>query len=110
MMEFRIGINFYFSGQICIDGIDISTLGLHCLRNKLTIIPQDPVLFSGTLRMNLDPFDHYPDSQLWETLKMSHLESFVTSLKEGLQHEITEGGENVSVGQRQLICLARYVQ
>merc|ERR1739838_1183835 len=79
----------------------------HCLRNKLTIIPQDPVLFSGTLRMNLDPFDHYPDSQLWETLKMSHLENFVTSLKEGLQHEITEGGENVSVGQRQLICLAR---
>ena len=108
-MVFKILINFYFSGQICIDGIDISTLGLHCLRNKLTIIPQDPVLFSGTLRMNLDPFDHYPDSQLWETLKMSHLESFVTSLKEGLQHEITEGGENVSVGQRQLICLARYV-
>jgi len=94
-------------GQICIDGIDISTLGLHCLRNKLTIIPQDPVLFSGTLRMNLDPFNHYSDSQLWDTLKMSHLESFVTNLKEGLQHEITEGGENVSVGQRQLICLAR---
>jgi len=94
-------------GQICIDGIDISTLGLHCLRNKLTIIPQDPVLFSGTLRMNLDPFNHYSDSQLWDTLKMSHLETFVTNLKEGLQHEITEGGENVSVGQRQLICLAR---
>merc|ERR1711935_417133 len=94
-------------GQICIDGIDISSLGLHCLRNKLTIIPQDPVMFSGTLRMNLDPTDHYSDDQLWETLKMSHLESFVTGLKEGLQHEITEGGENVSVGQRQLICLAR---
>ena len=67
-------------------------------------------MFSGTLRMNLDPTDHYSDDQLWETLKMSHLESFVTGLKEGLQHEITEGGENVSVGQRQLICLARYVQ
>merc|ERR1712109_53933 len=94
-------------GQICIDGVDIATLGLHTLRNKLTIIPQDPVLFSGSLRMNLDPFSHYSDSQLWETLKMSHLENFVTNLKEGLQHEITEGGENVSVGQRQLICLAR---
>jgi len=94
-------------GQICIDGIDIASLGLHTLRNKLTIIPQDPVLFSGSLRMNLDPFSHYSDSQLWETLKMSHLENFVTNLKEGLQHEITEGGENVSVGQRQLICLAR---
>jgi len=94
-------------GQICIVGVDIATLGLHTLRNKLTIIPQDPVLFSGSLRMNLDPFSHYSDSQLWETLKMSHLENFVTNLKEGLQHEITEGGENVSVGQRQLICLAR---
>merc|ERR1711936_738360 len=94
-------------GQISIDGVDIATLGLHTLRNKLTIIPQDPVLFSGSLRMNLDPFSHYSDSQLWETLKMSHLENFVTNLKEGLQHEITEGGENVSVGQRQLICLAR---
>merc|ERR1711971_1204711 len=94
-------------GQICIDGIDISTLGLHCLRNKLTIIPQDPILFSGTLRMNLDPFDKYSDAELWQALKLSHLDSFVTSLKEGLQHNISEGGENLSVGQRQLICLAR---
>jgi len=94
-------------GQICIDGVDIASLGLHTLRNKLTIIPQDPVLFSGSLRMNLDPVKQFTDSQLWETLKMSHLENFVTNLKEGLEHEITEGGENVSVGQRQLICLAR---
>ena len=94
-------------GSISIDGVDIAKLGLHCLRNKLTIIPQDPVLFSGSLRMNLDPFNNYSDEQLWETLKMSHLESFVTNLKEGLEHEIAEGGENVSVGQRQLICLAR---
>merc|ERR1712062_709433 len=95
------------SGQICIDDIDIATMGLHCLRNKLTIIPQEPVLFSGSLRMNLDPFNTYSDDDLWQTLKLSHLDNFVNSLKEGLQHEISEGGENVSVGQRQLICLAR---
>ena len=94
-------------GQICIDGIDIATIGLHFLRNRLTIIPQDPVLFSGTLRLNLDPFNKYSDDDLWQTLKISHLDNFVSSLKEGLQHIITEGGENLSVGQRQLICLAR---
>ena len=95
------------SGQIFIDDVDISKMGLHCLRNKLTIIPQEPVLFSGSLRMNLDPFNSYSDDELWNALKLSHLDNFVTSLKEGLQHEISEGGENVSVGQRQLICLAR---
>jgi len=95
------------SGQIFIDDMDISKMGLHCLRNKLTIIPQEPVLFSGSLRMNLDPFNSYSDDELWNALKLSHLDNFVTSLKEGLQHEISEGGENVSVGQRQLICLAR---
>ena len=94
-------------GEILIDGVDIATVGLHCLRNKLTIIPQDPVLFSGTLRLNLDPFNKYSDDELWQTLKLAHLDNFVTNLKEGLQHEITEGGENLSVGQRQLICLAR---
>ena len=94
-------------GQICIDDIDIATIGLHFLRNRLTIIPQDPVLFSGTLRLNLDPFNKYSDDDLWQTLKISHLDNFVSSLKEGLQHIITEGGENLSVGQRQLICLAR---
>ena len=95
------------SGQISIDDIDIATMGLHCLRNKLTIIPQEPVLFSGSLRMNLDPFNTYSDEDLWKALKLSHLDNFVNSLKEGLQHEISEGGENVSVGQRQLICVAR---
>ena len=95
------------SGQICIDDIDIATMGLHCLRNKLTIIPQEPVLFSGSLRMNLDPFNTYSDEELWKALRLSHLDNFVNSLKEGLQHEISKGGENVSMGQRQLICLAR---
>ena len=94
-------------GKIVIDGTDISTLGLHQLRNKITIIPQEPVLFSGTLRMNLDPFEQYADDKLFEALKLAHLDVFVQSLTEGLEHPVAEGGENLSVGQRQLICLAR---
>merc|ERR1719153_1589736 len=93
-------------GSIQIDGKDISKIGLHDLRNKLTIIPQDPVLFSGSLRMNLDPFSTFLDSELWSALEKAHLKDFVTDLDNGLQHEV-EGGENLSVGQRQLVCLAR---
>nr|XP_055169819.1 ATP-binding cassette sub-family C member 2-like isoform X3 [Nyctereutes procyonoides] len=94
-------------GKIIIDGIDISTIGLHDLRGKLNIIPQDPVLFSGTLQMNLDPLDKYSDRELWEVLELCHLKEFVQSLPKKLLHEISEGGENLSVGQRQLVCLAR---
>ncbi|XP_058980625.1 multidrug resistance-associated protein 1 isoform X4 [Musca domestica] len=94
-------------GRILIDGIDISTLGLHTLRSRLTIIPQDPVLFSGSLRINLDPFEVKSDEEIWKALELSHLKTFVKSLPSGLNHEITEGGENLSVGQRQLVCLAR---
>ncbi|XP_056148222.1 canalicular multispecific organic anion transporter 1 [Lampris incognitus] len=95
------------NGRILIDGIDISTIGLHDLRSRLTIIPQDPVLFSGTLRMNLDPFETFSDEDIWQVLELSHLKEHVTSLREGLQHDVAEGGENLSVGQRQLLCLAR---
>ncbi|XP_026210427.1 canalicular multispecific organic anion transporter 1 [Anabas testudineus] len=94
-------------GRILVDDIDISTIGLHDLRNRLTIIPQDPVLFSGTLRMNLDPFDKFTDEDIWRVLELSHLKGYVSGLQEGLQHEVAEGGENLSVGQRQLLCLAR---
>ncbi|XP_028899889.2 multidrug resistance-associated protein 1 isoform X3 [Zeugodacus cucurbitae] len=94
-------------GRISIDGIDISSLGLHMLRSRLTIIPQDPVLFSGTLRINLDPFEVKSDDELWKALELSHLKTFVKTLPAGLNHEISEGGENLSVGQRQLVCLAR---
>uniref|UniRef100_A0A8C1VAI2 ATP-binding cassette, sub-family C (CFTR/MRP), member 2 n=1 Tax=Cyprinus carpio TaxID=7962 RepID=A0A8C1VAI2_CYPCA len=94
-------------GQILIDGIDISTLGLHDLRSRLTIIPQDPVLFSGTLRMNLDPFEKSSDEEIWSVLELAHLKDYVRGLPTGLQHEVSEGGENLSVGQRQLLCLAR---
>lgn len=94
-------------GSIIIDGQDVSKLGLHALRSRLTIIPQDPVLFSGTLRVNLDPFLINSDDEIWKALEHAHLKIFVKGLAAGLNHEVTEGGENLSVGQRQLICLAR---
>ncbi|XP_040212845.1 multidrug resistance-associated protein 1-like isoform X1 [Rana temporaria] len=95
------------TGSICIDGVDVLKLGLHELRSKLTIIPQDPVLFFGSLRMNLDPFDYYTEDDVWTALELAHLKSFASSLPDRLDHICTEGGENLSVGQRQLVCLAR---
>ncbi|XP_047234005.1 ATP-binding cassette sub-family C member 3 isoform X2 [Girardinichthys multiradiatus] len=94
-------------GEITIDGVKISEIGLHDLRSKLTIIPQEPVLFSGTLRMNLDPFEKYIDEEVWKALEHSHLHRFVTNQPAKLEMECSEGGENLSVGQRQLVCLAR---
>ncbi|KAK7918825.1 hypothetical protein WMY93_010109 [Mugilogobius chulae] len=94
-------------GEITIDDVKISEIGLHDLRSKLTIIPQEPVLFSGTLRMNLDPFDSYSDEDVWKALEHAHLQKFVSNQPAQLQLECAEGGENLSVGQRQLVCLAR---
>lgn len=94
-------------GSIIIDGQDIAKLGLHSLRSRLTIIPQDPVLFSGTLRLNLDPFNTHTDDEVWHSLELAHLKAFTKGLAAGINHEVTEGGENLSVGQRQLVCLAR---
>uniref|UniRef100_A0A8C1S8G4 ABC-type glutathione-S-conjugate transporter n=1 Tax=Cyprinus carpio TaxID=7962 RepID=A0A8C1S8G4_CYPCA len=94
-------------GEIVIDEVKISEIGLHDLRSKLTIIPQEPVLFSGTLRMNLDPFEKYSDEEVWKVLELSHLKKFVSNQTSKLELECSEGGENLSVGQRQLVCLAR---
>lgn len=94
-------------GKIIIDDIDISQIGLHELRSKITIIPQDPVLFSGTIRSNLDPFEVFTDTQIWTALEHAHLKHYVKGLESELEHKVVEGGENLSVGQRQLICLAR---
>uniref|UniRef100_A0A674BJY3 Canalicular multispecific organic anion transporter 2-like n=1 Tax=Salmo trutta TaxID=8032 RepID=A0A674BJY3_SALTR len=94
-------------GEITIDGVKISEIGLHDLRSKLTIIPQEPVLFSGSLRMNLDPFEKYSDGEVWKALELSHLNKFVSNQPAKLELECSEGGENLSVGQRQLVCLAR---
>lgn len=95
------------SGRILIDGIDIAKLGLHQLRSRLTIIPQDPVLFTGNVRFNLDPTGKKNDQEIWQALEHAHLKDYIKTLEHGLDHEVTEGGSNFSVGQRQLMCLAR---
>ncbi|XP_021067908.1 canalicular multispecific organic anion transporter 2 [Mus pahari] len=94
-------------GEIFIDGLNVAHIGLHDLRSQLTIIPQDPILFSGTLRMNLDPFGRYSEEDIWRALELSHLHTFVSSQPAGLDFQCAEGGDNLSVGQRQLVCLAR---
>ncbi|KAF9435257.1 hypothetical protein BGZ76_006612 [Entomortierella beljakovae] len=94
-------------GSIEIDGVDISTLGLETLRQHLAIIPQDPIIFSGTVRENLDPFNQASDTEIWEALERAHLKEHIASLGDGLLFEVAQNGENFSIGQRSLICLAR---
>lgn len=96
-----------FEGKIVIDGIDICQLPLQTLRSRLSIILQDPVLFSGSIRFNLDPERTCTDDRLWEALEIAQLKNMVKALPGGLDAVVTEGGENFSVGQRQLFCLAR---
>uniref|UniRef100_A0A8C6IU16 ABC-type glutathione-S-conjugate transporter n=1 Tax=Melopsittacus undulatus TaxID=13146 RepID=A0A8C6IU16_MELUD len=94
-------------GVILIDGLDIAQLGLHDLRSKITVIPQDPVLFSGSLRMNLDPLNQYTDADIWTALELTQLKNFVADLPDQLEYKCTDQGENLSTGQKQLVCLAR---
>ena len=104
------------SGSITVDEkglmcliLDISELGLSCLRSRLQIIPQEPVLFSGTIRSNLDIESKYPDTDVWNILDQIGLKDFVAALGEKLEAPVLENGSNLSVGQRQLLCLGRAI-
>lgn len=97
-------------GQIFIDGVDISTLGLLKLRTSMSVIPQVPVLFSGsTIRENLDPFQSFSEKQIYNALNDVHMSDRINELPDGLSSIVAEGGSNFSVGQRQLLCLARAI-
>uniref|UniRef100_A0A8D2PS02 ATP-binding cassette sub-family C member 5 n=1 Tax=Zosterops lateralis melanops TaxID=1220523 RepID=A0A8D2PS02_ZOSLA len=94
-------------GCIKIDGVKINDIGLADLRSKLSIIPQEPVLFSGTVRSNLDPFNQYSEEQIWAALERTHMKECIAQLPMKLDSEVMENGENFSVGERQLLCIAR---
>lgn len=94
-------------GSIIIDDVDISKIGLHDLRSRLSIIPQDPTMFEGTVRGNLDPLEQYSERELWEALEKCQLGDIVRGKEEKLDSTVVENGENWSVGQRQLFCLGR---
>uniref|UniRef100_A0A5F8HI53 Multidrug resistance-associated protein 4 n=1 Tax=Monodelphis domestica TaxID=13616 RepID=A0A5F8HI53_MONDO len=96
-------------GKILIDNILTTEIGLHDLRKKMSIIPQEPVLFTGTMRKNLDPFDEYTDEELWNALKEVQLKETIEDLPGKMDTELAEAGSNFSVGQRQLVCLARAI-
>ena len=97
-----------YGGRVLIDGVDTGTLGLHDLRSRLALVPQEPVLFTGTMRDNLDPFKSVEnDAVLWQALEQSGLKDHISSMPNGLDSQVTEGGQNLSVGQRQLLCMAR---
>ncbi|KAL1293412.1 putative ABC transporter C family member 15 isoform X2 [Arachis ipaensis] len=94
-------------GSIVIDNVDICKIGLHDLRSRLSIIPQDPSMFEGTVRGNLDPLELYSDTQIWEALDKCQLGQLVREKQDKLDSPVVENGENWSVGQRQLFCLGR---
>uniref|UniRef100_K3WSA8 Uncharacterized protein n=1 Tax=Globisporangium ultimum (strain ATCC 200006 / CBS 805.95 / DAOM BR144) TaxID=431595 RepID=K3WSA8_GLOUD len=105
MALFRI--NELVAGRILIDGMDISRMHLQTLRSRLSIIPQSPVLFKGSMRAYMDPFEDYDDAAIWTAFEKVGMKDMVSSLDSKLDHELSENGENFSVGERQMLCLAR---
>lgn len=96
-----------YRGSIFIDGVNIALVPLQLLRTQLAIIPQDPVLFTGSIRYQLDPFDQYEDVRIWEVLETVGMKQTIGDMPNGLAEEVAEGGENLSLGQCQLLCIAR---
>jgi len=94
-------------GCIMVDGVDIAQIGLHDLRRRIGIIPQDPVLFTGSVRLNLDPLGLKTEKDVWASLKSVNMADYIASLPGELEYEVEENGRNFSVGQRQLLCMAR---
>lgn len=97
------------SGRVLLNGIDTRELGLATLRRTLGLVPQDPILFSGTLRHNLDPFDCYTDDRIWRAISLVHLTERVQEWSVQLNHMMAEDGGNLSFGERQLLCIGRMV-
>lgn len=97
------------SGRIKIDGVDIAKIGVTDLRSRLSIIPQDPTIFDGNIRHNIDPFGTHTDDQIWEALRRVHLFEVVSQLPGGIDSELADEGANFSLGQRQLMCVARAI-
>ena len=95
------------TGQVIIDDVDIAKINIQSARRAMSVITQNPILFTGSLRINLDPFQEYSDQELWEALEEASLKNMVEKLPKQLREEIKECGANFSVGERQLLCLAR---
>jgi len=97
------------AGRILINDIDTQDIGLKTLRTNLGLVPQDPFIFSGSIRTNLDPFDEFTDSRIWKALQAVQMGEFIESLGHGLNYMCTTDGSNLSFGQRQLLCMARMI-
>lgn len=97
------------NGEIKIDGVDIKTIGLHTLRKKISIIPQIPFMFNETIKKNLDPLEIYSENELWEALENVELKEYVSNMEQSLETRISNNTNSFSVGQKQLLCLARAI-